>query len=254
MRIRQICLVAEQLEPTLETLGHILGVPVLFRDPDVAHFVLANGLFLSGGDFIEVVSPLPGQNDTAAGRHLARRGESFYMVIFQCADAAPLTRKIAEQGVRPVWTHDADGLHATHFHPRDFGGAIVSVDSMGTDNWQTPEASWYWAHWPDEHNLKAGETPSGALAGLTFVAPDPQALSHHWATLLERPHENLRVDFDGATLWFETASTDAPHVSQIHLKQGCESTADILARAAARGLLVTDNKVRFCGVDWVFGA
>ena len=33
------------------------------------------------------------------------------------------------------------------FIPKDFGGAIVSVDGMGRDDWQSPCAYWQWAKW-----------------------------------------------------------------------------------------------------------
>jgi hypothetical protein len=40
MRIRQIVLAADQLAPTLDTLGQVLNGPVVFRDPGVAEFGL----------------------------------------------------------------------------------------------------------------------------------------------------------------------------------------------------------------------
>lgn len=66
MRLRQICLVAQDLEPTLKTLETLFDSPVIFRDPGVAHFGLENGLIMTGGDFLEVVSPLPGHTDTTS--------------------------------------------------------------------------------------------------------------------------------------------------------------------------------------------
>ena len=146
MRLRQICLVAEDLQTSLETLAELLGSPVMYRDPEVAQFGLENGLIMTGGDFVEVVSPLASIGDTAAGRHLARYGDCFYMAIFQCADASLLIAHIKENGGRVVFDVDANGVRASHFHPKDFGGAIVSVDSMGRDDWQSPQAYWQWAH------------------------------------------------------------------------------------------------------------
>ena len=57
MRMRQICLVAEDLQSRLETLADLLASPVIYRDPEVAQFGLENGLIMTGGDFVEVVSP-----------------------------------------------------------------------------------------------------------------------------------------------------------------------------------------------------
>ena len=114
MRIRQIVFAAESLQPTLDSLSAVLDGPVVFRDPGVAHFGLENGLLVSGGDFIEVVSPLPDAGETAAGRHLSRRGDSFYMLIFNVMMQARIER-LVDRGLRAVWRHDADGLVATHF-------------------------------------------------------------------------------------------------------------------------------------------
>ena len=151
MRLRQICLVAEDLKSSLEMLSDLLASPVIYRDPEVAQFGLENGLIMTGGDFVEVVSPLADADDTAAGRHLARCGDSFYMAIFQCADANPHISGISKtMEVRGVFEIDAGGVRATHFHPKDFGGAIVSVDSMGRDDWQSPHAYWEWAKWPQD--------------------------------------------------------------------------------------------------------
>ena len=73
------------------------------------------------------------------------------MAIFQCADANQLIAHIMDSGGRGVFEIDAGGVRATHFHPKDFGGAIVSVDSMGRDDWQSPCACWQWAKWPPEN-------------------------------------------------------------------------------------------------------
>jgi len=253
MRLRQVCLVADNLEQTLDRLCRLLRTDIVYRDPGVAHFGLANGLLQSGGDFIEVVSPLPGHNDTAGGRHLARRGDSFYMVIFQCADAAPISRHISRQQVRPVWTHEDDKISATHFHPVDFGGAIVSVDSMGRDDWQSPNAFWEWTKWPPATPPDYAATATGAIAGVTMSAADPQALARHWGGLLQRPVHANQVQFDGASIAFVDADTPTPYVSGVQLRPAAETPDTILARAADMGLPVTNGAVHLCGVNWSFG-
>ena len=251
MRLRQICLVADALEETLATLKELLASPVMYRDPEVAYFGLANGLIMSGGDFIEVVSPLPDRHDTAAGRQLARTGPGFYMAIFQCADAAPICAHIQAQGVRPEFSYDKDGVYATHFHPGDFGGAIVSVDSMGGEDWQSPSAAWQWTAWPPKGETPNTHTPVGALAGLTLTTPDPTALAAHWAGLLQRPLAQDEVPLDRATLHFKAGEGRA-QVRNIHLSAGRDTVADICARARDMGLPVDENRVSFGGVNWCF--
>ena len=255
MRIRQIVFAADALEPTLNSLSAVLNGPVVFRDPGVAHFGLKNGLLVSGGDFIEVVSPLAGATDTAAGRHLARRGDSFYMLILQCDDAHPHIARLAEKGLRPVWNHDADGLVATHFHPRDFGPAIVSIDSMPPDDaadWHAPNAHWFWARWPEADKPKAEETAAGAVAALELRAPDAAALAQQWAENLQRPLNGHRVLFDGAYIEFVEEVGCDPYIAAVTLRAGQDTPAALLARAEQAGLAVNDDALSFCGVTWRF--
>lgn len=256
MRIRQIVFAAEELESTLDILSTVLNGPVVFRDPGVAHFGLANGLLVSGGDFIEVVSPLPNETDTAAGRHLSRRGDSFYMLIFQCDDARPHIARLADKGLRPVWTHNANGLVATHFHPSDFGAAIVSIDSMppdaGGEVWHSPDAHWFWARWPQADKPKAAETAGGAVAALELRAPDPGSLAQQWAENLQRPLDGHRVLFDGAYIEFVEEVGCDPYISAVTLRAGQDSPAALLARVEQAGLDINEETFTLCGVTWRF--
>jgi hypothetical protein len=69
LRLRQIALVARQLEP-VEQLTSALAAEVCFRDPGVGKYGLHNALWALGGTFLEVVAPL--RDGTAAGRYLDR--------------------------------------------------------------------------------------------------------------------------------------------------------------------------------------
>ena len=254
MRLRQICLVAENLQSSLETLADLLDSPIIYKDPEVAQFGLDNGLIMTGGDFVEVVSPLTQAGDTAAGRYLARCGNSFYMAIFQCADANPLIAHITNSGGRGVFEIDAGGVRATHFHPKDFGGAIVSVDSMGRDDWQSPCAYWQWAKWPLENAPPPDtNTPVGALAGLRVSAGAPSDMQNQWADFLQRPSQADRLFFDGAEIAFHQADTPRAVISDVYFHAGRDSVSDIHARAERLGLPVQNGGVTFGGVVWHFG-
>ncbi len=73
LRLRQICLVADTLEPLVADLCQVLGLTVCHRDPGVERFGLHNALLRIGNSFIEVVAPLSDSrgDGTAATRHLA---------------------------------------------------------------------------------------------------------------------------------------------------------------------------------------
>src|SRR5690349_10054635 len=84
IRLRQICLVANQLAPVIDDFREILGLEVCFVDKGVAVFGLENSLMPVGANFVEVVAPI--RENTAAGRYLKRRnGDGGYMVICQCS-------------------------------------------------------------------------------------------------------------------------------------------------------------------------
>ena len=51
IQLRQVCLVAERLEPVVQELTQILGVNSCFIDPGVAQFGLENNLMVVGKNF-----------------------------------------------------------------------------------------------------------------------------------------------------------------------------------------------------------
>ena len=200
MRLRQIALVAADLEPTIEQLGTELGAEVCFRDPGVATFGLHNALLALGDTFLEVVSPV--KDDTTAGRYLERRGgDGGYMVILQLdpEERADALRRADELGVRQVFVaeHTIDGQHAigTHFHPADTGGAILSVDTA------TPPQSWIWAGtgWASVVRRER----AGAITGATIQADDPSAMAARWGALLGiDPADDERLMLERSSIRF----------------------------------------------------
>lgn len=158
-----------------DELRQAFGWPPPYHDPGVGRFGLTNAVFAVGDTFVEVVAPVrPG---TTAGRYLERRGgDGGYMAIFQVPDIGLARRRIADLGVRVVWTADLPDMAGTHLHPKDVQGAIVSVD------WAEPAASWRWAgpSW-------TGQAPAhgtGGLAGMTIEVADPTAAASRWAAVL----------------------------------------------------------------------
>ncbi|MDE3070821.1 MAG: VOC family protein, partial [Acidobacteriota bacterium] len=175
VRLRQAVLAAADLEHLAAELraGLALGEP--FRDPGVGLFGLANTVFALGDCFLEVVSPT--QPGTAAGRHLERHGgDCGYMVIFDLEDLAGARARARELGVRTAWEIDLPDISATHLHPADMRGAIVSLDSSN------PYGSWRWGG-PDWTG-RVGTGAPGRLAGVTLAVADPAAVAARWAHVL----------------------------------------------------------------------
>lgn len=174
-RLRQVVVVAAELEPVVAQLRRGLGLGVPFADPGVAIFGLRNAVMPIGDCFVEVVSPTT--DGTAAGRHLQRHGgDGGYMLMFDVPDLDGARARAAGLGVRTVWEIDLPEISGTHLHPADMGGTIVSIDQP------RPPGSWRWAGplWTGS----AGPPGPGRLAGATVTVEDPEAAAKRWAQIL----------------------------------------------------------------------
>jgi catechol 2,3-dioxygenase-like lactoylglutathione lyase family enzyme len=174
-RLRQVALVARDLDAAVAALCDVLGVEVCFRDPGVGFFGLHNALMPVGDTFLEVVSPL--REGTAAGRHLDRRGgDGGYMAMFQVDDLAAERARVEALGVRVVWQGDGEGISGLHLHPADLGAAIVSLDQP------TPPESWGWAgpSWPE--HVRTGVVQR--IAAVELQSDDPEGLAQRWRRVL----------------------------------------------------------------------
>jgi hypothetical protein len=175
VRLRQAVLAVEELEPVAVALRAALGLREPYRDPGVGEFGLENVVFALGDCFLELVSPA--RADTAAGRHLSRRGgDGGYMVIFDLEDLEGARSRARELGVRTVWQIDLPDISGTHLHPADMRGAIVSLDRS------QPYGTWRWGG--PEWTAATGDGAPGRLAGVTIAVADPQAVAARWAEVL----------------------------------------------------------------------
>jgi len=231
MRLRQLVIAAEDGPKVADQLKTVLGLGAPFPDPGVGFFGLDNAVFAIGDQFLEVIWPIA---ETApANRFLARNGgDGGYMVILQTDDLKTLRERSLAQNVRHVWTADHDDISATHFHPADTGGAILSVDEP------RPAKSWRWGG-PD---WEANAVP-GALKGAVFHSRDAGKLAAKWADLLGLPHGETGLALDDANLTMQPAERDALAEFEIALPD----PAAALARAKAAGLNVEDNTVLIGG-------
>ncbi len=175
------------LEPAYVRLREALGLGEPFRDPGVGLFGLHNVVCALGDDFLEIVSPT--QDEAAAERHLARRGEGGYMVIFQLDDLASARTRAHSLGIRTVWSTDTDDISASHLHPADLGGTIVSIDRP------LPPESWRWGGpgWTGQR----GEGAPGRIVGVTVRVPDPGSVAARWAEVLGLAPDRTTLRLDG---------------------------------------------------------
>jgi len=243
MRLRQVALAARALEPTLLALQRVLGLGEPFRDPGVAEFGLQNVVLPIGDAFLEVVSPV--KADTTAGRWLDRRGgDAGYMAIFQTDDLAAARERMERLGVRIVWQVALEDAATLHLHPRDVGGAIVSIDAM-----QPPE-SWRWAG-PGWRERCRAEVATG-LVGVVLEAPDPEKLALRWGEVLAvRPDRDaqggytLPLDRGTRVRVLPAAVGGEPVLAAVEI--AVRDRARFAAAAASAGVADLDGTVRIAG-------
>jgi hypothetical protein len=205
LRLRQICLVAPHVEPSVSTICTVLGTMVCYVDPQVEKYGLVNALMPIGNSFLEVVAPT--RDGTAAGRYLERRrGEGGYMVILECDAIEPWLAHLPTTGVRIANDLDYAGEYrGLQLHPRDTGGALLENKRTFVGAWDGPYhpagPRWQGAHGADaEDRIVAAELQSG----------DPHRLAARWSEILRRPVRDAAgvptIDLDLGTLRFVPAT------------------------------------------------
>src|SRR6185295_3297701 len=101
MRLRQIALVARDLDAVRADIASVFGLDYAYVDPVVGRYGLTNLVFPVGDTFLEVVSPVV--EGTTAGRLLEkRRGDGGYMVILQTDHLAQARDRVRAAGARIV--------------------------------------------------------------------------------------------------------------------------------------------------------
>jgi Glyoxalase-like domain len=250
MHVRQVALVARDLEPVVADLCAVLGLEVGFRDPGVAAFGLHNAVMPVGTQFLEVVSPV--RDGTTAGRYLDRRGgDGGYMVILQTTDLDADRRRLAALGVRIVWQITLDDIATVHLHPRDVGAAIVSLDEP------RPASSWRWGGPGWEAHARTGVVRG--FTSVTLAAPDPARLAARWAEVLGLPPPaGCEIALAPGTLRGVAGGSPALAPGTLRFVAGEEGVAAVglaandapraLATARARGLATDAESVTIGGV------
>jgi len=247
MRLRQIALVAKDLDPVVQALNAVFGLKVAFRDPAVATFGLINAVMPVGGEFLEVVQPV--KADASAMRYLHRRGgDAGYMLIFQSADALAHRERLTGQGVRNIAQHDSSQYTFTHFHPGDFNGVLTSIDMVDDGaSWRDPMGKWP----PAGRNWKEAMALDDVLgiAGASVQARDPAAVATRWAELLQSRHTDSMVMLDRGFVRF-VPPIDEDGTGVVGVDVTVRDPAAILSRAEKHGIPVKESAVWIGGTGF----
>lgn len=248
IQLRQICLVAERLQPVVEDLTAILGIHVCHIDPNVGKFGLENALLPVGRNFLEVVAPIT--DNTAAGRYLTRRsGDGGYMVITQTDSRETqlaARQRALDTGVRVAHESTRDGWHLTQLHPGDLEAAFLELESD-----QHNDFNGYWMPagglgWED----KVDQAVTVDITGVELQCKDPATLARKWAHIIgtecAADGDSVVAPLNNAVLRFVPLNDNrGPGLSGLDIRVA--NRPAVLDEARRRNCLVSDDEVLICG-------
>jgi hypothetical protein len=246
VRLRQICLVAPQLEPVISDIAAIMGLAVCYRDGNVAKYGLENALLPVDTILLEVVAPF--REGTAAGRFIDKTGgRGGYMAIFCCDDPRAREEHANAIGVRTANVIRHAPYHGVQLHPRDCRAAFIEFNHTdGSDDRLGP----YPPAGPEWQNFIAKDVTQ-ALIGVEMQSAEPQDLALHWGRII-----GVAAGSSGAG----EAELKLPNCSFSFVKGESEimsaltfrvtDAAKVRDAAKARGYAVAGNEFLLGGVNF----
>ncbi len=250
LRLRQIALMAPELQPVVDEFRDVLGLEVCFVDPGVGHFGLENALLPLGNQFIELLAPI--EENTAGGRYLQRRnGAGGYMVITQCDDQAPRRERIGQLGIRLVTDHQGNEFVNMQLHPKDTGGSFLEIDEQTSAGAHAPDGPWTPAGGAGWKTAQRLHRVTGIRAA-EMQADDPEAVAARWSSIVDVAVSrddagNPCLALDNATLRF-VPCTDGRPEGLAGLDLEASDLQAVLAAAKARGCATGDAEIMLCGM------
>jgi hypothetical protein len=171
-----------------------------------------------------------------------RGGDGGYMVILQVDDLAQALGRVKDAGVRIADQMDKGGAAFTHIHPKDIGGAILSLDRM------IPRERWEWGgpHWQSH----VCTDTSVKVVGAELQAKEPAQMAARWAQVLGRAAAEeagvWRIRLDEGEIRF-TVECDGRGEGLGAFDVVVRDIDAVRANAATRGLLDPDGTVMLAG-------
>jgi hypothetical protein len=246
MRLRQICLVAPQLEPLIPDIAGIMGLEVCYRDGNVEKYGLVNALLPVDTILLEVVAPF--RDGTAAGRFIEKTGgRGGYMAIFCCDDPDAHGERANALGVRTANRITHAPYLGVQLHPRDCRAAFIefnhtdgSDDVLGT----YPPAGPDW-----QKHIRKDVTQ--ALTGVEMQSPDPAGLAEHWGKVIgvgvtARAGGATELKLPNSTFRFVKGADEIMSGLDFRVRD----VADVCEAARARGYEVKGNAFFIGGVNF----
>ena len=245
IRLRQICLVAPQLEPVISGIADIMGLAVCYRDAHVAKYGLENALLPVDTILLEVVAPFT--DGTAAGRFIAKSGgRGGYMAIFCCDDPDARAKQANALGVRTANVIDHPPYHGVQLHPRDCRAAFIELNhTAGSDDILGP----YPPAGPDWQKFIRRDVTQ-ALTAVEMQSPDPAALAEHWGRIIGiapgKAGDGAELKLPNASFRFVKGANEIMSALEFRVIDA----AHVLHTARSKGHAVAGNEFLLGGVTF----
>src|SRR5690554_4091476 len=208
LKLRQIVLVAEDKAETVKNYGSVLevspvhgsgylgnyGLPAWgpmsdFGRKFFAKVGLENLIFAVGSDFIEIMFPT--RPDSQVSGFMDRRGgDTGYMIILQVDDGEmdhylALAKKERVRVVQDerIPTESEVKYHDVHFHPKDCGGALLSLAAPLPSG--SADGPWFPAG--DIWMEKPRSDIVTAIVAAEIRSPQHSDVARRWSRLLDVP-------------------------------------------------------------------
>lgn len=265
LRLRQVVLVARSKADTVDVLQTVLGLSPVHGSGDLSSYglpaqgpmseggrkVLAelgveNLIFAAGADFIEVMFPTRPDGSTVAFMD-RRGGDTGYMLVLQTDDIDRYEALAAKEGVRISHKAAFPKYLDIHLHPRDCGGALLSMARELPDN--VPDGPWYPAGTAWEE--APASSAVSAVVGAEMRSPDPEVLARRWGRLLDLPVQNdhgmwlITLD-DGALRFGPTEADQKEGFYGFDLR--VRDRDRIVQGAQAAGIAIERDRLVLCGM------
>jgi len=250
MRLRQICLVAPQLEPVIPDMSAIMGLDVCYRDRNVEKYGLVNALLPVDTILLEVVAPF--RDGTAAGRFIKKmEGHGGYMAIFCCDDPTAHAARANAMGVRTANVITHAPYLGVQLHPRDCRAAFIEFNhTSGSDDVLGP----YPPAGPDwQKHIRKDVTQ--AITGVEMHSPEPAELAAHWGRIIgvavtRGTDGAAELKLPNATFRFVNGKADI--MSGLDFR--VSDVAKVCEAAKARGYQVAGSEFFIGGVNFRLAA
>ena len=246
MRLRQLVIATAEMDLLADRICDLFELRITFSDPELIVFGLQNVLIPLGDTFLELVTPV--KENTSAERFLKKKGgDGGYMVIVDSVDLEKERKRLKNGGMDIVWYENrkSDDIHgqSLHLHPKQVGGAILSIDNMN------PLSSWLWAGKDWEKDIN--KSLVSHLSGVNICSPTPDKLLLNWEKALGRKRSlgSNSIDLSGSNINFViNTQSQSEHISAFQIHK--EKRLEIEKRAAIRGYFINNN-IRLGGVNFL---